>query len=97
MKKECHAKGKKFYMCFVVIVKAFGRVPRKVLEWAMRKKGIHDVLVLSVMNLYDGAKTNVRVDSELSEEFAVKVVMHTASVPSPVHFAVVVDVVIEFA
>ena len=26
-------------MCFVDIEKAFDRVPRKVMEWAMRKKG----------------------------------------------------------
>ena len=30
-------KEKKLYMCFVVLEKAFDRVPRKVLEWAMRK------------------------------------------------------------
>ena len=32
--------------------------------------------VRSVMSLYEGAKTRVRVDCELSEEFAVKVGMH---------------------
>ena len=40
-----HAKGKKFYMCFVDLEKAFDRVPRKVLECALRKKGLPDVLV----------------------------------------------------
>ena len=59
-------------------------------EWAMRKKGIPDVLVRSVMSLYDGAKTRVRVDSELSEEFEVKVRMHQGSVLSYFPFAVVV-------
>ena len=52
-------------MCSVDLKKAFDRVQRKVLEWAMRKKGIPDVLVRSVMSLYEGAKTRVRVDSEL--------------------------------
>ena len=47
------------------------------------------------MCLYEGAKT--RVDSKLSEEFEVKVGMHQRSVLSPFHFAVVVDVVTEFA
>ena len=65
----------------------------KVLVWAMRKKGIPDVLLRSVMNLYDGGKTGVRVDSEL---FEVKVWMHQGSVLSPFIFAVVVDVVTEF-
>ena len=35
----------------------------------------------------------VRVDSELSEEYEVKVGMHQGSVLSPFRFAVVVDVV----
>ena len=49
------------------------------------------------MRLYEGAKTRVRVDSELSEEFEVKVGMHQGSVLSPFIFAVVVDVVTELA
>ena len=63
-------------MCFVDLEKGFGRVPRKVLEWAMRKKGISEVVVRSVMSLYDGVKTRVRVDSELSEKFEMKLWMH---------------------
>ena len=31
----------------------------KILEWAMRKKGIPEVFVRSVMSLYDGAKLSV--------------------------------------
>ena len=38
MQEEYHAKGKKLYMCFVNIEKALDRVPRKVLELALRKK-----------------------------------------------------------
>ena len=50
------------------------RVPSNVLEWAMRKNGIPEVFVGSVMCLYERAETRVRVDSELSEEFEVDVV-----------------------
>ena len=84
-------------MCFVDLEKALDRVLRKLSEWAMRKKGIPKVLVRSVMSMYEGAKTIVRVDSELSEEFDVKVGMHQGSVLSPFFFAVVVDVVTEYA
>ena len=38
MQEEYHAKGKKLYVCFADLVTAFDRVPRKVLEWVMRKK-----------------------------------------------------------
>ena len=64
MQEEYHVKGKKLYMCFVDLEKAFDRVPRKVLEWAMRKKGIQEVLERSVMSMCEGAKIWVRVDSE---------------------------------
>ena len=41
--------------------------------------------------------TRLRVDNELSEEIEFKVWMHQGSVLSPFLFAVVVDVVTEFA
>ena len=72
MQEEYHAKGKKLYMCIVDLEKIFDRVPRKVLESAIRKKGIPEVLVRLVMSLHEGTKTRVRVESELSEEFEVK-------------------------
>ena len=84
-------------MCFVDLEKVFDRVPRNVLEWALRKKGLPEVLVRSVMSLYGGVKARVRVDSDLSEVFEVKVGMHQGYVLSHFLFVVVVDVVNEFA
>ena len=92
MQEDCHAKGKKLEMCFVDLEKVIDRVPRKVLQLAMSKKGIPDVLARS-MSLYEGAKTRVTVNSELSEGPKAKVGMHQGSVLSPIVFAVVVGVV----
>ena len=76
-------------MCFVDLEKAFDRIPRKVLEWVIRKRGIPEVMVRAVMNLYE----RVSVGLELSEKFEVKVGVHQGSVLSPLVFAIVVDVV----
>ena len=43
------------------------------------------------MKLYEGSKTRVRVDSELSEEFMVKAGMHQGSVLSPFCFVDVTE------
>ena len=72
-------------------------VPRKVMEWALRKKGLAEVLVQAVMSLYEGSRKKVRVGSKTSEEVEVRVGVHQGFVLSPLIFAVVVDVVIEHA
>ena len=97
MQEEYQNKDKKLYMCFVDMEKAFDRVPRKVMEWAMRKKGLSEVIVRAVMSRYDGAKRRVRVVSVYSEEFEVKVCVHQESVLSPLLLAIVVDFITENA
>ena len=77
--------------------KAFDRVPKKVMERAMRKKGLSEVMVRAVMSLYGGAKTRVRVGSAYSGEFEVKVGKHQGSALLPLLVAIVVDVITENA
>ena len=62
-------------MCFVDMEKAFDRVPIKVMEWAMKKKGLSEAIVWAVMSLYDSVKVGV----------------NQGSVLSPLLFAIVVD------
>ena len=50
-------KKQKLYMCFVDLEKAFDRVPRRVIEWALRVKKVEERLVKVVMEMYEGAKT----------------------------------------
>ena len=97
MQEEFRRREKKLYMCFVDLEKTFDRVPRKVMEWALRKKGLAEVLVQAVMSLYEGSSTKVRVGSGTSEEFGVRVGVHQGSVLPPLIFAIVVDVVTEHA
>ena len=102
MQEEFRGREKKLYMRFVDLEKAFDRVPRnpfflKVMECALRKKGLAEVLVQAVMSLYEGSRTKVRVGSGTSDEFGVRVGVHQGSVLSPLIFAIVVDVVTEHA
>jgi len=40
----------------VELEKAFDRVPREVIRWAMHKLGVEELLVLAVMYMNTGAK-----------------------------------------
>ena len=73
-------------MFFVDLEKAFDRVPRKVLWWAMRKVGVEEWIVCLVQAMYNNARSRVRVGSGYSEEFEVGVGVHQGSVLSPLFF-----------
>ena len=73
--------------------KASDRVPREVVRWALRKLGVDEWLIRTVMALYTEACTIVRTYAGLSESFEVKVGLHQGSVLSPLLFAAVMDVV----
>ena len=80
-------------MCFVDLEGAYDTIPGKLLEWAMRKKGIAEVLVSSMMSLYEGTMIRIIVDSEFSEVFEVKCTKDLCC-----HFfAVVLNIVTELA
>ena len=46
MQEEYQKKDKKSYMYFVDMEKAFDRVPGKMMEWAIRKKGLSEIIGL---------------------------------------------------
>jgi len=63
----------------VDLEKAFDRVRREVISWAMHKLGVEEWLVSAVMSMYTGAKTVVRTVYGNSNGFEVKVGMHQGS------------------
>ena len=93
VQEKKQAKKKKLYYAFVDLEKAFRSVPREVVRWALRKLGVDEWLIRTVMALYTEACTVVSTDAGLSESFEVKVGLHQGSVLSPLLFAAVMDFV----
>ena len=78
-------------MAFVDLEKAFDRVPRKVIWWALRKLGVEEWIVWLVQGMYANARSRVRVGEGFSKEFEVKVGVHQGSVLSPLLFIIVLE------
>ena len=85
------AANKRLYMAFVDLEKAFDRVPRKVIWWALRKLGVEEWIVRLVQGMYANAQSRFHVDEGYSEEFEVKVGVHQGSVLSPLLFIIVLE------
>ena len=58
-------------MAFVDLEKAFDRVLRKVIWWALRKLGVEEGIVRLVQGMYANACSHVGVGEGSSEEFEV--------------------------
>jgi len=93
MQENFRVNGKKLYFGFVDLEKAFDRVPREVIRWAMRKLRVEEWLVLAVMSMYTGAKTVVRTVYGNSSGFEVKAGMHQGSALSPLLFVTVMEAI----
>jgi len=93
MQENFRVKGEKLYFGFVDLEKAFERVPREVMRWAMRKLGADKWLVSAVISMYTGAKTVVRTVYGNNKGFEVKVGMHQGSALSPPLFVIVTEAI----
>ena len=85
------AEKKELWMAFVDLEKAFDRVPREVVWWALRKVGVEEWLIKVIQSMYVGVTTAVRMKGEESMEFHVKVGVHQGSVLSPLLFTIVLE------
>ena len=54
-------------MAFVDLEKAFDRVPRKVIWWALRKLGVDEWIVRLVQGMCSNARRRVRVGEVYSD------------------------------
>ena len=59
IQERYRAKKKDLYFTFVDLEKAFDRVPRKVVEWALRKVGLDEWIIQLIMAMYKNARSSV--------------------------------------
>ena len=79
-------------MAFMDLEKAFDRVPREVLWWALRwagGAGVEEGIEKVIKALYSGASTRVKLSDCETDEFEIRVGVHQGSVLSPLLFTIV--------
>ena len=84
-------KNKQLFHVFVDLEKAFDRVPRGAIVWALRRQLVPERLITLIMSLYQNSMSQVRIAGVLSEKFPVSVGVHQGSVMSPLLFNIVLE------
>jgi hypothetical protein len=76
---------------FVDLEKAFDRVPRDVIWWALRELRVEEHVVSVIQTMYSKASTVVKLGAGESREVEVRVGVHQGLVLSPLLFIAVLD------
>ena len=66
-------KKKELWMAFLDLEKAFDRVSRKVVWWALRQMDVDGWLINAVKSMYKNAKTSVKINRVGGRDFPVEV------------------------
>ena len=91
MQEKYLAKKKELWIAFVDSEKAFDRVPREVVWWALRKVCIDEWLVNVIKAMYVGNTTAVLMKGQVSAEFEVNIGVHQGSVLRSLLFTIVLE------
>ena len=70
---------KDMFFTFVDLEKAYDRVPRDLMYWCLRRRGVPEKLVRLVEATYHGASTVVRTMHGRTDECPIKVGLHQGS------------------
>ena len=82
---------KELYHIFVDLEKAFDKVPREAIAWALRRQLVPEYLINAVMGLYINSSSQVRSAGGLSDKFTINVGVHQGSALSPLLFKIVME------
>jgi Reverse transcriptase (RNA-dependent DNA polymerase) len=89
---EIHRKHKKdLHMIFIDLEKAYDKILRNIMWWALKRKLVPTKYVTLIKDMYINIVTCVRACDDESDTFPIKIGLHQGSVLNPYIFTLVMD------
>ena len=82
---------KDLHMVFIDLEKAYDKIPRNVMWWALEKHKVPTKYITLIKDMYNNVVTSVRTSDVDTDDFPIKIGLHQGSALSPYLFALVMD------
>jgi hypothetical protein len=82
---------KDMHMIFINLKKAYDKVPRNVMWWALQKHKISSKYITLIKDIYDNVMTSVRTSDGDTNDFPINIELYQGSALCPYLFALVMD------
>ena len=82
-------------MVIVDLEKAHARVPREIIWYSLRRKGVPEAYINIIRDMYAGCKTSVIPSAGKTKEIEIEVGLHQGSALSLLLYVIIIDVITE--
>jgi hypothetical protein len=82
---------KDLYMIFIDLEKAYNKVPRNIMWWALQKHKVSTNYIILIKDMYDNVVISVRTSDGDTNNFPINIGLHQGSALNPYLFALVMD------
>jgi hypothetical protein len=89
--ERCMEQKKDMHIIFIDLEKAYDKVPRNVMWWALQKHKVSLKYITLIKNMYDNVVTSVQTNDGDTNDFPINIGLHQGSALSPYLFALVMD------
>jgi hypothetical protein len=74
--EKCREQKKDLHMIFIDLEKAYDKVPRNVMWWALQKNKVSSKYITLIKDMYDNVVTSVRTSDEDTNDFPINIGPH---------------------
>jgi hypothetical protein len=92
--ERCREQKKDLHMVFIDLEKAYDKVSRNIMWWALQKHKVSTKYIILIKDIYDNIVTSVRTSDEGTNDFLINIGLYQGLALSPYLFTLVMDEVI---